>query len=168
MDETSVRVRPAKAGDGHSIAVAWVDSGRYYAALYPDLFQAPSGDVTATFEQIVAAAARPEQCRLVAEVDGEVVGYVAATLHAAMGPPEGQFDRDRTRSSVWVDALMVRASAHRRGVGSMLMGAVEDWAKRRDAATIELDTFDRSPLSVPFYERLGYQSHAIIFRKRLT
>ncbi|MEU9662937.1 GNAT family N-acetyltransferase [Streptomyces chartreusis] len=168
MDETIVRVRPARAGDERGIAVAWVDSGRYYAALYPDLFQIPSGDVAATFERILATPVCPEQCRLVAEASGEVVGYVAATLHAAAGPPEGQFDLDRTRSSVWVDALMVRASDHRRGVGSTLMEAVEDWAKSRGAATIELDTFARSPLSVPFYERLGYQRHAIVFRKRLT
>ncbi|WP_425282264.1 GNAT family N-acetyltransferase [Streptomyces chartreusis] len=91
-----------------------------------------------------------------AEASGEVVGYIAARLHAAAGPPEGQFDRDRTQSSVWVDALMVRASDHRRGVGSRLLEAVEDWAMSRDTATIELDTFARSPLSVPFYERLGY------------
>ncbi|MER7377955.1 GNAT family N-acetyltransferase [Streptomyces lanatus] len=167
MDATNVRVRPARAGDGRGIAVAWVDSGRYYAAIYPDHFQIPSGDVAATFEQMLATGARPEQCRLVAEVTGEVVGYIAATLHAAAGPPEGQFTAT-ARRRVWVDALMVRASDHRRGVGSMLMEAVEDWAKRRDAATIELDTFARSPLSVPFYEHLGYQRHAIVFRKRLS
>ncbi|MEV5915613.1 hypothetical protein AB0M00_42885 [Streptomyces chartreusis] len=94
MDETIVRVRPARAGDERGNAVAWVESGRYYAALYPDLFHIPSGDVAATFERILTTAVRPQQCRLVAEASGEVVGYIAATLHAAAGQPGGQFDRD--------------------------------------------------------------------------
>ncbi|MGW4538579.1 hypothetical protein ACWEOP_11955 [Streptomyces chartreusis] len=87
MDESIVRVRPARAGDERGNAVAWVDSGRYYAALYPDLFHIPSGDVAATFERILTTAVRPQQCRLVAEASGEVVGYIAATLHAAVGQP---------------------------------------------------------------------------------
>lgn len=47
------------------------------------------------------------------------------------------------------------------------MGAAEDWARTCGAKVMKTDTNYRSPVSVPFYESLGYQRQAITFRKRL-
>jgi hypothetical protein len=35
-------VRPAEPGDGDEMARIWVETGRYYAGLSPELFQVPS------------------------------------------------------------------------------------------------------------------------------
>jgi hypothetical protein len=46
------------------------------------------------------------------------------------------------------------------------MTAAEMWAHDHDAATISLQTYLHSPLSVPFYEdRVGNSRRAVVFRK---
>jgi GNAT superfamily N-acetyltransferase len=47
------------------------------------------------------------------------------------------------------------------------MEAAESWARDRGAVLVALDTWIDSPLSVPFYEALGYDRRSIIFQKRL-
>lgn len=48
------------------------------------------------------------------------------------------------------------------------MTAAEAWAGERGVAVVSLDTYLRSPTSVPFYESgMGYARRAVIFRKEL-
>jgi GNAT superfamily N-acetyltransferase len=56
----------------------------------------------------------------------------------------------------------------RRGVGTKLMRAAEEWGKDCGATLVCLDTWVDSPVSVPFYEEgLGYSRRQVGFRKRL-
>jgi hypothetical protein len=49
------------------------------------------------------------------------------------------------------------------------MEAVEQWGRDRGAVLVLLDTWVRSPQSVPFYQRrMGYQRASIVFEKRLV
>jgi GNAT superfamily N-acetyltransferase len=45
----------------------------------------------------------------------------------------------------------------RRGVGTRLMRAVEDWARAKGFAAATLTTFRHLPWNAPFYARLGYR-----------
>jgi ribosomal protein S18 acetylase RimI-like enzyme len=75
--------------------------------------------------------------------------------------------REVAEARLFVNALAV-ATAHRRaGVGRALMEAAEDWGRRRGATSVQLDTWNESPLSVPFYESLGYRRRSIRFHKPL-
>jgi hypothetical protein len=47
------------------------------------------------------------------------------------------------------------------------MAEVEGWLKARGARVILLDTFLRSPESIPFYDAIGYTRTSIIFEKRV-
>ena len=47
------------------------------------------------------------------------------------------------------------------------MEAVETWAGDVGATVVKLTTFANSPVSVPFYEALGYDHRAIVFMKYL-
>lgn len=164
----SLTVRPARSGDGPGIAVAWVDCGRYYSNLDWQLFQVPDAEgLSADFEADLAAGSSATECRLVADVSDDAVGYLAASLHPSSDHPGREFNLDRTRPSVWVDLLIVQAQWRRVGAGDALIRAAEAWATERNATTIELDTFERSPLSVPFYEHRGYQRRAVRLQKRL-
>jgi GNAT superfamily N-acetyltransferase len=164
---TNIDVRATRVGDAAGVAAAWIDAGQYYAGIYPDLFQIPTGEVVSHFQEVLTTPPGTNQCRLVGVINDEVVGYLTATLHDATAHPEQHLDRARARPSVWVDSLMVRDSARRHGVGRALMAAIEEWAEGRGADVVELDTFARSPISVPFYESLGYERRAIVFRKSL-
>jgi GNAT superfamily N-acetyltransferase len=69
---------------------------------------------------------------------------------------------------VFVNALAVQSRHWRAGIGTKLMTAVEDWGRARRARLIVLDTYTRSPISVPFYEqRMEYTRQSLRFAKRL-
>jgi GNAT superfamily N-acetyltransferase len=161
-------VRPARAGDGGDLARCWTDSGRYYQALDPASFQVPEADGLAAWFEALLAAPRPEAIWLVAEVDGRVVGSVAARLEQPVEDASRQVVRDLGLRRVFVEALEVEEASRRRGVGARLMEEVEAWGRDQGAVLITLDTYADSPLSIPFYERrMGYRRRSVVFQKRL-
>jgi GNAT superfamily N-acetyltransferase len=89
-------------------------------------------------------------------------------LEAPVPDPEAQLVLDATEVRLFVDGLVVEKAFRRRGVGTRLMRAAEDWGRSRGARLALLDTWGESPQSVPFYERLGYTPRSIRFRKPLT
>ena len=116
----------------------------------------------------VATARSEDAVWLVAELDGRVVGVVAARLEHPSEAAERQLLRDLGRVRLYVDALGVEEASRRRGVGARLMHAVEEWGRDRGAVRSVLTTYHASPLSVPFYEQgLGYERRSIVFEKRL-
>jgi GNAT superfamily N-acetyltransferase len=146
-----------------------VDAGAYYATIDPALFQVPeAGGLAAWFEESLGQVA-PDTCRFVAELDRTVVGFVIATLHQPLESAARQFVRDVGRVRLEVSALVVRQAYWRRGIGTSLMHAAEDWGRSRGAEIALLDTYVESEVSVPFYEhRMGYHRRSLRFHKRLT
>ena len=82
--------------------------------------------------------------RFVAEVDGHVVGVVGA------GP--GEFSGTVALTSLWVDPHF-----RGRGVGTALIGAVEDWAKSQDLTQVLLWVTEANRSAERLYERLGFK-----------
>ena len=165
-----VVIRPPRRDDGADLARVHLDACRYYHDLDPDAFQVPATDGLADwFEASARRDQDPETLRLVAVVDGTVVGIVVAHLESPHPEADKQLPRDLGRIRLHVDALSVGESARRSGVATQLMRAAEEWGRRHGATVALLETYGASPLSVPFYEqRMGYDRHAVIFRKRLT
>jgi GNAT superfamily N-acetyltransferase len=91
---------------------------------------------------------------LVAETDA-IAGYLLAYSHPTFLA---------NRPVVWVEELMVAASARRGGIGRALMGAVEGWAASLDAAYVALATRRAGR----FYQALGYEDSAVFYRKLST
>jgi GNAT superfamily N-acetyltransferase len=162
-------VRPVRLGDAADLASGWVDGARYYAALDPGRFQVPDQD--GLVEWMMEEIRRPRseaEVWLVAEVDGRVVGTVAAVLQRPAETAGRQIMRYLSQTRLLVNALSVEQAYHRRGVGTKLMESVERWGRARGATLVSLDTWIHSPSSVPFYERrMGYQRTSIVFEKRL-
>lgn len=77
--------------------------------------------------------------------DGDAVGCVAL--------------RELMPYQVEVKHLYVAPGARRRGVGTALMDALEDEARRR-GASIVLETGSRQPESIALYRRRGYRPTA--------
>lgn len=163
-----VKIRPAAPGDGADLAACWMDVSRYYAELAPEHFVVPaSAGLDALYEERLARPRTDDALWLVAEVAGVVVGWVVARLEQPAAGAERQFVRSISEVRAVVDALLVTGSHQRRGVGTLLMLAVERWAAAAGAASIRLDTYAGSPSSVPFYERgMGYRRRSIVFEKR--
>jgi GNAT superfamily N-acetyltransferase len=164
----SITVRPAHRGDGTEIARAWLSAAAYYADLDPDHFQLPRAEGLAEGWDDQLGRDNQDSLQLVAELDGRVVGWLAARIE----PPEQNAAVQLTREHAWtrlvVDALIVDRADWRQGVGTTLLAAAEAWGRDRGARVARLDTYAHGPVSVPFYEdRMGYQRRSIVFQKRL-
>lgn len=81
----------------------------------------------------------------VAEVEGTVAGFLAAT---------------RSGDRLHVDEIDVRREAQGAGIGRGLMKAAIRWAKRRNLAEVTLTTFQDVPWNAPFYRTLGFEAWA--------
>jgi ribosomal protein S18 acetylase RimI-like enzyme len=71
------------------------------------------------------------------------------------------------RPVVHVETLATEAEAEGRGVGRVLMTAVEDWARDRGASFVTLNVFDTNARARGFYARLGYQPETLHYVKPL-
>jgi GNAT superfamily N-acetyltransferase len=160
----SVQVRTVRAGDGRGCARAWSDAGRYLQEIDPAVGRIPAqAGLVERFEGYCASPRPPEELWLVAERDAEVVGFVQAVVALPSEDAEWQLQRDMASCRLVIEALAVVAEERRAGVGAALMTAVEEIGRARGAMVATLDTNLRSYLSVPFYERMGYERQAVIF-----
>ena len=165
---TAVLVREFRPGDGVGIARISVDNGAYYAQLAPEDFRAPDEEgLVALVEEDGEWRQVPENLALVAEVEGDVAGYLEASIQGPLETARWQTQRDLGVVRLFIN-FVGTADRYKRGVATRLVEAAEDWGRSRGAVVAVCDTFIDSPLSVPFWEeRMGYDRRAIVFRKPL-
>lgn len=146
-----------------------MSAAAYYAELDPEHFQVPVPAAERDAESADEGGRDSDNSlRLVAESDGEVVGWLAARVEQPAANAAVQLTREHGWVRLLVDALIVDRGYWRGGAGTALLQAAEEWGRARGAQVVRLDTYAHSPVSVPFYEeRMGYQRRAIVFQKRL-
>ena len=96
--------------------------------------------------QIRHVLARSNQTILVAEVEGELVGYVAAY--------GGDFRRNRHCAHV---VAGVRQAFGGRGVGTKLFSEFESWAGRGGIHRLELTVMAHNDRAIRLYRKAGYE-----------
>jgi GNAT superfamily N-acetyltransferase len=140
-------VREAQPADAEALARVHADVARYYDERGPHYFD-------------------EGQLRLVAEVEGEVVGALTARLLEPVtvgGNTTGDAEK-RLR----IDYLATAAASRRAGIGTRLVEAAESWGRRVGATIAETTAFRGSALSIPFWEdRMGYEELPTSLEKRL-
>lgn len=145
-----IRVRDAGPADAEGLARVHADVARYYAERGPSYFD--EGEL-----------------RLVAEIDGEVVGALAARLVEPASADDrsgGRSDDGETR--LRIDYLATAAERRRSGIGTALVRAAENWGRGGGATIAETTAFRGSALSIPFWEdRMGYEEQPMSLEKRL-
>jgi GNAT superfamily N-acetyltransferase len=148
-DIERISVRDATPDDADALARVHADVARYYADL-PTRFAGSDGGTL----------------RLVAELDGDVVGALAARL---LAPDEfGEQVQGDGETRLRIDYLATAAADRRIGIGTRLVEAAEQWGREGGATIAETTTFQGSPLSVPFWEdRMGYEERPMTLEKRL-
>lgn len=136
MSEVTVR-RAVEADEAALLAIeltAW-DASSGFPSLTP-------ADKTTFF----SARSGPD-AHLVAEADGEVLGYIR--LQDKYPFPEGA-------GVLSVNGLAVAEKARGRGIGSILLTAVTDEATRRGARKVTLHVHGTNTVARRLYERHGY------------
>jgi GNAT superfamily N-acetyltransferase len=168
VSDLDVTVRPPTPKDAEALARSWQEGARELLELAPDRFRIPDEDgLVEFFRQDLQASAGPDRLSLVAEVEGEIGGSLEAQLNPPMESAHFQVLDYLGKPRVYVNHLLVDPRFRRRGVATALMQAVERWAREKGAGSIALDTYAQSPLSVPFYEAVGYERASVVFEKRL-
>jgi ribosomal protein S18 acetylase RimI-like enzyme len=136
MSEVTVR-RAVEADEAALLAIeltAW-DASSGFPSLTP-------ADKTTFFSERSGPDAH-----LVAESDGEVLGYIR--LQDKYPFPEGA-------GVLSVNGLAVAEEARGRGIGSILLTAVTDEATRRGARKVTLHVHGTNTVARRLYERHGY------------
>jgi GNAT superfamily N-acetyltransferase len=101
----------------------------------------------------------PDSTVLLAEVDGEPVGFSELYLH--------QDDKTAARPACrysHLQSMFVRESQRRTGLGRRLLSASETWAMSLGASELRLDVWEFPEGPCGFYEACGYQT----YRRSLT
>ena len=112
-----------------------------------------------TAERIERIAADPSTWVIVAEVESELAGLGA--LHV-----QNLVERDEPGCKV--AALVVGQRFRRRGIGELLMQALEDEARRRGGKVMVLNTAHRRADAHGFYKALGYEHTGRRYGKKLS
>ena len=138
-------VRDALPADAVGLARVHADVARYYAERGSHYFD--EGEL-----------------RLVAEVEGEVVGALSARLLE----PVAADGRGEEEMRLRIDYLATAAERRRAGIGTRLVQAAESWGRGVGATIAETTAFRGSALSIPFWEdRMGYEELPMTLVKRL-
>ena len=141
---------------GAAIREAITDDAPSVAALLDELGY-PSSPTQAR-ERLERIAADPSMWVIVAEVESELAGLGA--LHV-----QNLIERDEPGCEV--AGLVVGQRFRRRGIGELLMRALEDEARRRGGKVMVLNTAHRRADAHAFYEALGYEHTGRRYAKRL-
>jgi len=97
----------------------------------------------------------------VTPVDILVAAQQAGLLWVALGPagiPVGFAVASICGRRIHLDELDVLPEHGRRGIGSALLDAIEDYALNSDCTEITLTTFRDVPWNAPFYARVGFEA----------
>jgi GNAT superfamily N-acetyltransferase len=150
------RGRGAASASSVTIREATKRDAAPVAALLGDLDYPSSPDQAA--ERLERIAADPSTWVIVAQVGSELAGLGA--LHV-----QNLVEHDELGCEV--AALVVGERFRRRGIGELLMQALEDEARRRGAKVLVLNTAHRRADAHAFYETLGYKHTGRRYAKEL-
>lgn len=151
MNPASVVIRRCSLADLPAVEDLYGEFAALHARVDPSFAMVP--DHAALFGKYVAESlSREDATMLVAELDGEVVGFALAQLRTR--PPVYPEPR-----MGWVDTVGVRERHQRKGVGSMLFQGLLRWFREQGVARIELSAAVRNERSTRFWRKVGFEPY---------
>jgi GNAT superfamily N-acetyltransferase len=141
-----INLRPAEDSDAEAIS-------RLFDMLGHPL------DPAGVCNRIAAFARAADHCYLVAELDGEVVGF--ATAHSRESPLyPGRYGI--------ISAMAISEAHQRKGLGTQLLAAVENWFRSQGCMYVRVTSAShRTDAAHRFYPAAGYRQTGVRFDKRL-
>ena len=128
-----------------------------------DAYLPPAPEIIdAYFEYLIRTSAESAGRFLVAEEDGQIVGYLC--LFGLCPPPEPDQYPDKYAAVADVYVMPIYRD---RGIGKALMRRAEEHARDVGAKKVELNVLWRNANAVEFYERLGYAKRIVTLSKEI-
>lgn len=154
-----IRVRAYRLPDDVEVlARIYEDSEEYHEQIDVEPPRVPHSMATSRRRFAAMQPAGPDVLRLVAEVDGAVVGLIEAGMRR---------DEHNGFAGTYVNELAVAERWRGRGIGTRLLAEAERWARDHGAMGMALDTLATNEGARRLYERLGFRVRAVVLGKLL-
>lgn len=152
----SIQVRFAAPADYPSFLRVASEALAHHVALVPDVFR--SADPALPVSYFTQYLADTDADVIVAEDDGEIVGYVIMRLRHTELPLHVP------RTIAHIENFGVLAAYRRKGVGRSIFERCSERARQRGAQSLELDCWEANLEALRFYAALGMRTQ----RRRLA
>lgn len=137
-------VRPATAADVDAVVALYASvaaEGRWIGREVVDRHERHA--------ELMASLVSPDSAQVVADAGGEIVGQLGVTRR-----PYGVADL----------GMMVAADWRGRGVGSALLAAAVDWARRAGAHKVALQVWPHNEAALALYRKFGFVEEGRLHR----
>lgn len=161
----AITIRAAVSEDANGIASTFLESAAHHASLDSELYWVPAVETIASHYREGRqhpSDGQEENVTLVAELSGEIVGFLDARLYRP-------FDAmHREIIFCQVSEIAVRRRYQNQGIGGRLLRAAEDWGRQHGAEFGLLEYHTANTLAGRFYQQhMGYRAASITAIKRL-
>lgn len=159
----TAQMRLATPRDLDGIAAIYLESARLHSELDPERYEVPVVAAVLDRYREILQNIRLE-CRevvLVAELNGDIVGFVEAHLGQSLDAMH------RTVTFCHVSEIAVLASHWNSGLGGRLLHAIEKWGRGMGAEFASLEFHVENKRAESFYQKQAYRPAATTFIKRL-
>lgn len=151
-------IRPATTSDAPAISRLWEKLVAYHQALDPSMPAAAPDGAARYSRRLIDRLGDSHTCVLVAEADGQVVGYVLGVVVDLL--PE-MFEQ---QAGGFLADIFVEEAYRGRGVGRALVQALEDWFRDKGLRHFEWHVAARNKSALAFWEAVGGQSFMVRMR----
>ncbi|MBC7003277.1 GNAT family N-acetyltransferase [Photobacterium sp. BZF1] len=160
MDKSRRFIRTATINDLLALKRLFIVENHHNAAIAPDVIS-QTEDVL-TEEELREIIADNNQCLLVVDVDGNVVGTLLGSVVDVAG-------RRWTNSRCYgyIEELVVDEHQRGKGFARQLMATFEGWAKNKGAASVDLHVWSNNQTANEFYHRYGFSEKQRLLSKSL-
>lgn len=155
-------IREAAASDYDQLCEVLDEVDALHQENLPHVFRKPVGPVRAR-DYILGLIADETVGFFVAQVADRLAGLIYVAVREA--PEVPIFVR---RQYAVIDAVVVRETFRRAGIGRALVDRAHNWAAGKGAESIELNVWEFNQEAIAFYRALGYETVSRKMSKRLS
>jgi GNAT superfamily N-acetyltransferase len=157
-------IRRAVADDADGITRTFLESAEHHASLDSELYFVPAVEtIAARYREgwQHPAEERAQSITFVAELSGDIVGFIDARLYQ---PTDAMH---RQMVYCLVSEIAVRREHQNYGIGGQLLRAAEDWGRQHGAEFAALEYHAENKLAGAFYQHMHYRLASITAIRRL-
>lgn len=155
---SQITIRQAELEDVENLYVLFSPVDQMHREAHPEIFK--QADYPEDIKDYYRACIRDQRSVIImAMLENKVIGGVICSLETA---PEIPILVPRTTACI--ENITVSHSYRKKGVGRMLVEAIQDWAYQWGATAIELKVWEFNQDAAMFYYELGF----IPYRRRMV
>lgn len=161
-----ITIREFKPGDKEAIERCIFELQEEEYARQPEYWQEPFKALADNyFEYLIKWMKDSNGTLFVAEIKGEVAGYVAIAID------EGKDSNPSSpciamKKMGYIPDIVVLRKYHRQGVGKELLNKAKEYTKEKGCEYISLDVTTGNP-ALDFYKHLGYREYSTNLKKKI-